>query len=294
MKKKTYETGALVILLFSAFLFLWAKLSPAETPPTRQITSGQRSELDQTRLGQGVVEVRYTGANGTKLKVQITQPDGSDYNYNLNSAGDWETFPLTQGDGAYTVKLLEHIEGDRYTIRDTYPLELTLTDPTAPFLLPNQIVNYADGPALTLAENLTRSQTSDAQKVSTLFDYVVDHISYDYEKSALVQPGYLPSVEDTLASGKGICYDYAALLCAMVRSQGIPCRLVTGYTNDGEVYHAWVEVYCQDSDTVDGVIPITAGVWSRLDPTFVSNGDRSSQILEFVIRDENYETLYIY
>lgn len=293
MKKRIRSLAAPALLLFAALLF-WIKLSPAEAPPARQITSGQRSELDQTRLTQGVVEVRYTGTADMKLKVQITQPDGTDYNYNLNCAGDWETFPLTQGDGAYTVKLLEHIEGDRYTIRDTYPLELTLTDPTAPFLLPNQIVNYADGPALTLAENLTRSQTSDAQKVSTLFDYVVDHIAYDYEKSASVRPGYLPSVEDTLTLGKGICYDYAALLCAMVRSQGIPCRLVTGYTNDGELYHAWVEVYCQDSDTVDGVIPITANTWSRLDPTFVSSSDRSSRILEFVTNDENYEVLYIY
>lgn len=294
MKKKTYAAGALVILLFLALLFLWLKPSPTEDPLPRQVTAGQRSELDQTQLSSGVVEVHYTGTAAAKLKVQITQPDGNDYNYDLNSAGDWEAFPLTLGDGAYTVKVLEHIEGDRYSVRDTYDLELALDDPMAPFLLPSQIVNYADGPVTTLAANLTRSQTSDAQKVSTLFDYVVDHIDYDYEKSASAQPGYLPDLEDTLASGKGICFDYAALLCAMVRSQGIPCRLVTGYTTDGELYHAWVEVYCQDSDIVDGVIPITANTWSRLDPTFVSNSDRSSKILEFVTDDENYETLYIY
>ncbi|MDE6107360.1 MAG: transglutaminase-like domain-containing protein [Oscillospiraceae bacterium] len=294
MKKRIYALGALVILLLSAFLFLRPKDSANPDPRPRQITFGQRSELDTALLEQGVVEVRYTGAAGAKLKVQITQPDGALYNYDLNSGGNWETFPLTQGDGAYTLSLLEHKEGDRYTIRDTYPLELTLADPMAPFLRPNQIVNYANGPALTLAADLTRSQTSEAQKVATLFDYVVDHVAYDYEKSASAQPGYLPSVEDTLDSGRGICFDYDALLCAMVRSQGIPCRLVTGYTNDGELYHAWVEVYCRDSDTVDGAIPITANTWSRLDPTFVSNSNRSSKILEFVTDDENYEALYFY
>lgn len=293
MKKRILIFAGAALLCLAALL-LWFRPSPADPLPPRQITSGQRSQLDTARLAQGVVEVRYTGGSDIKLKVQITQPDGSDYNYDLDRGGSWETFPLTRGDGAYTVKLLEHIEGERYSIRDTYDLELSLADPMAPFLLPNQIVNYAEGPVLTLAENLTRSQTSDAQKVATLFDYVVDHVAYDYEKSASAQPGYLPVVEDTLADGKGICFDYAALLCAMVRSRGIPCRLVTGYTNDGELYHAWVEVWCRDSDTVDGVIPITANTWSRLDPTFVSGSGRSSKILEFVTEDENYEALYFY
>lgn len=293
MKKHIWFFAAVALLLLTALL-LRSGSDTAEEPTPRQLLTGQCSELDQARLDRGMVEIRYTGTAGVKLKVQIAQPDGSNYNYDLDSAGDWAALPLTLGDGAYTVKVLEHIEGDRYTVRDTYPLELALADPMAPYLCPSQIVSYSDGPVTTLAANLTRSQTSDAQKASTLFDYVVDHVDYDYEKSASAKPGYLPDVEDTLASGKGICYDYAALLCAMCRSQGIPCRLVTGYTNDGEVYHAWVEVYCQESDTVDGAIPITANTWSRLDPTFVSNGDRSSHILGFVTDDKNYEVLYIY
>lgn len=292
---------AAALALLGALLFFSSRLSPpaptvlpAPTGGAQQLLSGERSELDQALLDRGVVSVRYTGESGIKLKVQITQPDGSNYNYDLNNAGAWETFPLTLGDGVYTVKLLEHIEGDRYTIRDTYPLELTLSDPTAPFLLPSQIVNYADGPVTDLAEQLTRSQTSEARKVAALFDYVVDHIAYDYDKSAAVAPGYLPDVEETLAEGKGICFDYAALLCAMVRSQGIPCRLVTGYAGEEKTYHAWVEVYCQDSAILDGAIPIAAGAWSRLDPTFVSSGGRSQSILNFVTDDGNYETVSLY
>lgn len=301
MKKGKWLLLAVALVLLGALLFFLSRPSspaptvlPTPTDGAQQLLSGERSELDQTLLDRGVVSVRYTGEEGVKLKVQITQPDGSNYNYDLNSAGTWETFPLTLGDGTYTVKLLEHIEGDRYSVRDTYPLELTLADPTAPFLLPSQIINYADGPVTDLAGQLTRSQTAEAQKVSTLFDYVVDHIAYDYDKSAIVAPGYLPDVEETLASGKGICFDYAALLCAMVRSQGIPCRLVTGYAGEEKIYHAWVEVYCQDSATLDGAIPITADTWSRLDPTFVSNGDRSREILDFVTDDGNYETVSLY
>ncbi|MBP3520794.1 MAG: transglutaminase domain-containing protein, partial [Oscillospiraceae bacterium] len=107
--------AAAAILLAALWIFR-PQPGPAEDPSSRQILSGERSQLDRALLEQGVVAARYTGKSGIKLKVQITQPDGSDYNYDLNSAGNWERFPLTQGDGTYTVKVLEHIEGDRYSI----------------------------------------------------------------------------------------------------------------------------------------------------------------------------------
>ena len=294
-KHKGRALLAAVALLLAALWALWPRSAPAADPSSRQVLSGERSQLDLALLEKGVVEVRCAGRSGVKLKVQITQPDGSDYNYDLNGAGEWERFPLTQGDGTYTVKLLEHIEGDRYAIRDTYPLELTLSDPLSPFLLPSQMVNYAeDSEAVRLAGRLTALAKDDRERIALLFDYVVDHIDYDYDKSASVEPGYLPDPDGTLAAGKGICLDYAALLCAMARSQGIPCRLVTGYAGKEKTYHAWVEVWCETGGTVDGAIPITAGAWSRLDPTFVSGGDRSREILDFVTDDGNYETLSVY
>ena len=39
----------------------------------------------------------------------------------------------------------------------------------------------------------------------------------------------LPSVDETLKTKKGICFDYAALMTAMLRSQGIPTKLEIGY-----------------------------------------------------------------
>ena len=38
--------------------------------------------------------------------------------------------------------------------------------------------------------------------------------------------------------------------------------------------------------------PATAEAWSRLDPTFVSSGERSRDILDFVSDDENYEPMF--
>jgi len=54
---------------------------------------------------------------------------------------------------------------------------------------------------------------------------------------------YLPDIEKTYLEETGICYDYAALFAAMLRSIGIPTKLVKGYSKENpEVYHAWNEV----------------------------------------------------
>ena len=293
MKKKMIPLVALAALFLAAALFLPPPGRDASTP--RQILAGTRGELDELHLKEGTVDVRYTGPAGTKLKVQIIYEGGEPYNYDLNSEGDWETYPLTQGDGAYTVSLLEHKAEDRYTVTYTWTLALALDHPMAPFLRPSQIVNYSDtSKAVILAETLTQNAETDGEKAELLFDYVVDHISYDYEKAASAQPGYLPDVDATLEGGKGICFDYAALLCAMLRSQGIPCRLITGYADGGTLYHAWVEVWGESPTAVDGAIPVTANAWSRLDPTFVSGNGRSGAVLDYVADDGNYEAVSVY
>ena len=52
-----------------------------------------------------------------------------------------------------------------------------------------------------------------------------------------MQSGYLPDVDEVLASQTGICFDYAAVMASMLRCERIPTRLEVGYM--GEVYHAW-------------------------------------------------------
>ena len=65
---------------------------------------------------------------------------------------------------------------------------------------------------------------------------------------------YVPRPEATYAERKGICFDKASLMCAMLRSLGIPAKLVVG-TMDG-MSHAWVSAF-------DGK------VWNKCDPTML-------------------------
>ena len=107
----------------------------------------------------------------------------------------------------------------------------------------------------------------------------------------MVKSGYLPVLDEVLAEEKGICFDYAALMTAMLRSQKIPCKLVVGYA--GATYHAWISVWTEENGWIDGTIFFDGKVWERMDPTFASSSGRSAEIMDF-IENGTYTVKYLY
>lgn len=102
-------------------------------------------------------------------------------------------------------------------------------------------------------------------------------------------------IEDFVAHHRtGHCEYFASALVMMLRSQGIPARLVVGfrggeYNTVGGYYqvlqrhaHAWVEAYLEPEE-VTGVLPPESdtspgGGWLRLDPTPGTGVDRARQL----------------
>ena len=268
---------------------------PVKSTPQSGVTvyANAKASIDASNLSEGYVMVRYTGGKSTRIKVQITKSGGTTYTYNLNHAGTAETFPLTEGDGSYTIKVFENTTGTKYAQIHSATVSMTLRNDFLPFLYPNQYVNYtADSAAVAKAAELIQGKGTDVAKVQAVFDYVVDTLSYDYDKAKTVQSGYLPDVDATLAAKKGICFDYAALMTAMLRSQNIPCKLIVGYS--GTAYHAWINVYIEGRGWVDGVIFFDGQNWTLMDPTYVSSGKRSQQIISYVTTPANYTQKYAY
>ncbi|GIW91081.1 MAG: membrane protein [Pirellulaceae bacterium] len=96
-------------------------------------------------------------------------------------------------------------------------------------------------------------------------------------------PGLDP-LEDFVANHRmGHCEYFAGALTLMLRSVGIPARLVIGYVGGeynplGKYYqvyqrnaHAWVEVYLEPHEVPEGIlaqaVPPGGAAWYRLDPT---------------------------
>lgn len=257
------------------------------------VYKNSKATVDASNLALGFVSVSYTGGKNVRIKVQVTKTGGTTYTYDLNNKGTAETFPLTEGDGKYTVKVFENTTGTKYAQAYSCPLELKLTSEFSPFLYPNQYVNFNDNSKVVAkAAELTKGMTTDLDKVTAIYHYVINNITYDYELAATVASGYLPDVDKILESGKGICFDYAAVMSSMLRSQNIPCKLIVGYA--GTVYHAWINVYIEGVGWVDHLIYFNGEDWSMMDPTFVSNGKNNPAVLKYVGDGTNYTEKYAY
>ena len=258
------------------------------------VTYGNQSvAVDASNTADGYVMVKYLGTSAKKIKLLVTVPAGTTYTYNLSASGNYETFPLSGGDGTYKLGVYENISGTSYSTVYTVSLTVKLTDQFSPFLLPNQYVNYtADSQAVKKAAELTKSCKTDLESIKTVYEYVVKNFTYDKELAATVKSGYIPDVDSVLAKKKGICFDYAAVMTAMLRSRDVPTKLVVGYT--GKTYHAWINTYTDETGWVEGSIYFDGTTWKLMDPTFASTGKSSSAIMNYINNSANYTAKYLY
>ena len=251
------------------------------------VTENEFAIIDYSNGSEGYIQINYIGSS-KKVKLQITTPEDTTYTYSLH--GGYETFPLTGGSGTYHVGVYENISGSQYSTALSADLQITITNEFGPYLYPNQYVDFSDSKtAIQQSEKLAEKTDSDLDVVTNVYNYMISNFTYDYDKADSVASGYLPDVDATLASKKGICFDYSALMATMLRVQSIPTRLEVGYV--GDVYHAWISVYIKDIGWVNGIIQFDGTDWRMLDPTFASTSESPK---DFIPDDSDYLTKYVY
>lgn len=263
-----------------------------------EIVYGGNSEsnmvtIDASNGSRGYIMVKCENGSEAKKKVIIEGPSAVKYTYDLNTEGRYETFILSDGEGQYSVSVYENMEGSKYSTLFSQKIHITLVNPFIPFLGPNQYVDYTmESQVVKLAEDLTAGMDHDLEKVQTVYDYVVKNITYDKRKAQTVQSGYLPNIDEILQKKKGICFDYAAVMTAMLRSQHIPTKLVTGFT--GSTYHAWISTYTEETGWIEGVIFFDGTTWKLMDPTFASSNVSGDSTGKYVGNNSEYIEKYIY
>lgn len=263
------------------------------TPSADGVTVYQNdfASIDASNTSQGYVMVKYNGTN-EKVKLQITCPDQSCYTYLISDRGAYDTFPLTAGNGSYALQVLENVAGDTYTVSLAQSINVNIEDEFLPFLYPNQYVNFhTDSKAVSKGSDLAKDTYSDLDVVQNIYNYVIKNISYDTEKAQNVSYGYVPDIDDTLSSKKGICFDYAALMTSMLRSQNIPTKLEVGYS--GDAYHAWISTYIDDKGWVDDIIQFNGDTWQIMDPTLAATND-SAAVKKYIGDGSHYVVKYTY
>ncbi len=247
--------------------------------------------IDVSHTDDGYFCASYHGAS-EKVKLQVVTKDQITYTYDLPSDGSLQVFPFSDGSGNYSIGVYTNVKDTLYATEFQTTCQVTLENEYLPFLYPNQYVWFTkDTKAIALAEEVVTPADTDLDAVALVYDYVTSHVTYDWDKAKTVESDYLPDVDETLRSGKGICFDYAALMAAMLRSQKIPTRLEIGYA--GTTYHAWISTYITDVGWVNGIIRFDGTDWSLMDPTLASS-ESSKKLRKFISDGQQYRTCYLY
>lgn len=217
------------------------------------------------------------------------------YTFQLNNSGNYEVIPITEGNGSYTVSVLKVTSAGKGTVMFKQTLNVSVSDSFLPFLTPNQFCMYNSGSScVALSSKLCGGNKDTIEKTAAIYDYVINNISYvsTAENGA---NGYIPVPDTVLANKSGICFDYASLMAAMLRSQKIPTKVVVGYA--GDVYHAWISVYVDGSGWIDGYIYFDGNKWNRMDPTFAASAKNDADYkstVDFISNGSNYSVMYYY
>lgn len=259
--------------------------------PAKQTLGSSPLILDISNQEQGYF-IAQSDSSDSRMNIQLTSPSGVLYSYFLDP-GKSAVIPFSEGSGDYQATCYQQIDGSQYAALYTETLHIKLKNEFLPFLYPNQYVDFSEkSQACKLARSLVTKESKDVDMLKTFYTYITTHITYDYHKAETVEAGYLPNVDETLKTGTGICFDYAALLTAMLRSQDIPCKLEIGYS--GDIKHAWVDVYIRNKGWVTKAASFDGDTWELMDPTFDANSSDNEAIQEYIGDESNYTVQYTY
>ena len=148
--------------------------------------------------------------------------------------GDYKVYLFTAGTKALHFRCKHILKIENNNSKDT---RLTAPSPDI----------RSDSPAIRkLAAGLTRGKRSTMARVRALYRWVTRNIRYDYKKLYSRMGGHR-SAREVLREKKGVCIGYSLLFTALLRSQKIPARIISGmalsrYFGNRWMPHAWVQV----------------------------------------------------
>lgn len=248
MKKRgVLITAALALMLAAVWILLAAAADGARWPeePGGNVKKNGKLRVDVATAKEGYVQASVKSNTSKRLKLRVKKGKET-LTYDLNGKAEYEIFPLQLGSGKYEITLYENIKGKSYSAAGTVSVNVKFEDPEVCFYYPNQYVLYtpdtaAVAEAETLCAGLDRNGVYEA-----VCQYVKNHFVYDYIKAINIKSGMLPDIEGSWDKRMGVCQDLSAIMCCMLRTQGLPARLMIGMADSN--YHAWVSVNFNDED----------------------------------------------
>ena len=200
--------------------------------------------LDLSHTEEGYIAVSVV--EDARIKLMVIKDDQT-YTYNVDNDGTPAFFPLQSGDGTYLFRVMKNIVDSKYAELYREEAQVKLIDEFQPFIRPSDYVSYTEkSECVQKAKEMADAAKDESDFIASVYTFICDTVKYDDEKAENIQSGYMPVPDETMETGMGICFDYASLAASMMRSQGIPTKVIFGYVSPNDIYHAWNMFYTEN------------------------------------------------
>ena len=259
------------------------------------VYSNKFVRIDTTTASEGYIILENLDERAYNLGVYISTEETNEIGTNpgfiwiSDSKGKSSIkVPLTYGVTSYNITVVtsmtyEPTGSECSSKKAELTFKPTTVSETGPFLFSAGEVIYDENMMfIKKAKEIASTCSNDFEKVEKMQAWLTSYMTYKQEEDTpnLI---YQCDLEKIYNRKTGVCYDYAVILAAMLRSQGIPCKLAIGYY-DG-VGHVWTEVYV-NSDGVHAAdnVYLEGKKWSRVEATLSgANGAK-----EFINESDKY------
>jgi hypothetical protein len=271
--------------------------------------------LSGTMLAGTLAEGAYsTGFQSNNIAITVPEKSGFSCNGILHTEGNsklnqiWycvrgpgeelATYPVNVVNGYFQLDIKLRFGPGKYTIwvgdnpqrfDGTLRFQIENTSPADERYTASSPYVDSYNPAIKeLTSTLVKPQMSELDKLQTIYDWITNNISYDYQAYNTNQ-NQLVTASTTLKNKKGNCRNYSFLMAALARSAGLQTRVIYGqrYSPSKKQWypHAWNEVYAD-------------GRWIKLDATYDAgyimndNFVTSPSREHFDLSEKTYNTYY--
>ncbi len=224
----------------------------------------------------------YVTVKGSSGMVAQISKSNQKYNYTLTDSKE-TNLPLQLGSGTYKILLLKKVSANQYSVSKSSSINVTDSGNNV-YINSIQLVNFdKDMASIKALTNVISSGTTDSAKTKLLYEYMLDNFSYDFDKAKQLATAtsYLPVIDNTYSTKKGICYDISSLFAAVLRYNDIPTKLIMGYTPNVSTYHAWNEVYYDKK-------------WNTIDATYDIGVKKANKQVTMVKSNSDYKVTKAY
>ena len=250
------------------YLPVYSYLTPAET--------NDSFAIDAAHGGEGYIAL--TAKSEEEVRVKIIHDSGAERVYLVPRTGEVAYYPLSDGSGHYAIQIMKKVKdstnAELYERAMEGACDAALFDEFQPFLRPSTYVWFTGySNCVNAAAKLCTGESNDDRKIELVKSYVAGELDYDDTLAENGDQTYIRDPDEILARKTATCLDYAVVTAAMLRSQGIPAKVVYGNVEQGTtVFHAWNMVYTSSRG------------WFRVDVTYADHGIVDS----FIADDSNY------